>query len=369
MSVSVDPQAIDDLFNMVNEDYFTFGKSFADLAALWPDAFCALNVLNRAQKKGGSHKVTWRLKIANVGNYRSDVELYDEDAPARNKQFVEGYDTYTGFNIGTHFDVNEDEFASPDVAVKVDFLKELISSAIQRLKLSFSADCWSWPATASDKGLHGIPYWVAKSTATTVTDFSLGGPSVYGDNTVGGVDISTYTQYKNGTGVFATLASEDGLDLLSEAMNKCNFRTQSEMIGSPEQRQKLPTWSMYTTYDNFEALERYTRNQNDNVGKDLGAYRGSVVFRQQPIMYLWELDEQEIEDGIANPAYGKHTDNPIYGVNWTTFKFLHKLGSGFEKNGPRPAPNQRHVRRVDWDQFAQLVCDDRRKNFCLHQAS
>lgn len=367
--MGVNAEAIDDLFNMVIDDHFTFGKSFADLAALWPDAFVASRVLDRSKKKGGSHTVTWRLKVRNVGNYRSDVGLYDEDQPARDDMFVEARDRYTGFNIGTFYDVNEEEFMSPDVAVKVDYLKELINAAIQRLKLSFSADLWSYPATAAAKGLHGFPYWITKSTATTVTGFNHDGASVYGDDTVGNVDVSTYTQYRNGTGVFGTLASEDGLDLLSEAMDRSHFRTQSDSIGSPDSR-SLPNWSLYTTYENFQSLERYTRNQNDNVGKDLGMYRGSVVFRQLPIMYLWEFSESEIEDGLTNPAYAKHgSTNQIYGVNWSTFRFLHKLGTGFEKTGPRQAPNQRFVRRVDWDQFAQLVCDDRRKNFVLHQAS
>lgn len=363
------PEAIDDLYNMVIDDHFTFNKTFADLASLVPDAFVALNVLNRAKKKGGSHTVTWRLKVRNVGNYRSDVELFDEDQPARDDMFEQGQDRYTGLNIGTFYDTDEDEFAHPDVAVKVDYLKELIEAAIQRMMLGFSADLWSYPATASKKGIHGFPYWIAYSSATAVEAFGFNGTAVYGDDTVGGVNETEVTQWNNGTGVFDTLASEDGLDLLSKAMRRCHFRTQSSKIGSPDNRDVSGLYSFYTTEDNFEALERYTRNQNDNVGRDLGEYRGSVMFRQTPIQYLYEFTEEELEEGIANPAYGKHTNNPIYGVNWSTFKFLTKLGMGFRKNGPRQAPNQRNVRRVDWDQYCQLVCTNRRDNFVLHQAS
>lgn len=363
---TVNPEAIDDLFNMVENDYFKFKDSFTDLAAMFPDAFVAQNVLGRSKEKGGSHTVTWRLKVRNVGNYRSDVGLFDEDQPARDDMFVEAQDRYTGFNIGTYYDVNEDEFKSPSVAVKVDYLKELIHAALQRLMLNFSADCWTYPSTAAAKGLHGIPYWVARSTATTKQAFGFNGQAVYGDNIVGNVNQATYKTWKNGTGVFNTLASEDGLDLLSESMDRCNFRTQSSTIGSPDER-KLPTYALYTTYDNFQSLERYTRNQNDNVGNDLGAYRGAVMFRSTPIQHLWEFSGDEIEDGVPNPAVVD--DNPIFGINWDCFKFLHKLGPGFQKTGPRDAPNQRFVRRVDWDQFAQLVCDNRRKNFVLHQAA
>lgn len=367
--MAVHAEDIDDLYNLVVEDYFTFKDTFADLAALVPDAFVAARVLNKAKKKGGSHKFTWNLKVRNVGTYRSNVGLFDVNTPDRADMFIKGEDTYTGMNIGTYYDINEDEFASPSMAVKVEYMKELISAAIQRLMLGFSGDLWSYPTTSAEKGIHGFPYWVAKSATTTVETFGFNGQAIYSDDTVGGVNQATYTSWKNGTAVVGTLASEDGLDQWSRAMNRCNFRTQSDKIGSPEDRGVDGKYAFYTTEDNFEALERYTRNQNDNVGKDLGAYRGSVVFRNTPVLYLNEFTYEELEEGVANPAYGKHDDNPLYGINWDTFTFFTKLGTGFKKTGPDPRPGQRFVREVNWDQFAQLACRDRRKNFVITQAA
>lgn len=362
------PDAISDLITTVVENFVPLQGDFADIALNFTDYSVAARWFTRRKQTAGGHTLTFRVKHSNMGNYRGNVGLYDEDQPDRKDIFIEGSVTWTGLNVGIHFDSKEQAFRTPGKLVKENYIKEQINSAYQEFLEGVSLDIWSMPASSSDRGILGFPYWIPKSASTAVQAFGQNAGQVYSSDTIGGISQATYPRWKNGTGVYAAngFATEEGLDLLSEAMDKSNFRNMGRTLGSPDDRSVADKYEIFTTYSNNQALERYVRNQNDNVGADAGRYRGSQVYRGCRVMWLNELSEQYQADGSANPGYD--ADNPVYGINWDDVHCFNVMGTGIEVTGPRPAPNQRFVRRLDLDKFCQMVCTNRRNQFVLHEA-
>lgn len=362
------PQSIADMALSVIDDHYKF-KKVQDWASLFPDSFVAGKFLSTAKTKGGSHTTTFRAKVRNVGEPRFDVGLFDEDQVARNDFLVEGRVRYTGINTGTHFDETEEEFQNPSAAVKLDYIKSLLEATWQRLNLEFSCRLFAYPAASTDSGILGIPYWISRSSSTSVQAFSHDNAiAVYSDDVVGNINQSTNSGWKNGTAVVDTLASPDGLDTLSEAMDKCNFRTSGLSLGSPDGRE-LPNYTMFYDYESNQEMERYMRTQNDNIGDDAGRFRGSQKFRGVPLVWLWELSYEHYEQDRINPAYAINNPyRPLFGINWSNVNCLTKLGSDFKRT-VKKAPNQRFVTQVFWDQWLQMCCVNRRDSFCITRAA
>jgi hypothetical protein len=108
--------------------------------------------------------------------------------------------------------------------------------------------------------------------------------------------------------------------------------------------------TIYTTYAVVEPLERLAESRNDNLGADVARYLnrvtvGSVPFRDVP--YLTEND----------------STNPLYGINWKTFRPFVKKGCDRRRTGPVPAPKQHTVRNVFIDTWMGYMCIDLRPNF------
>ena len=108
-------------------------------------------------------------------------------------------------------------------------------------------------------------------------------------------------------------------------------------------------YTIYTTYDVVEPLERIAESRNDNLGSDVAKYLnrvtvGGVPFRDVP--YLTEND----------------TSMPLYGINWNVFVPFVKAGCD-RRRIEKEAPKQHTVHDTFIDTWMGYMAIDLRSLF------
>ena len=233
----------------------------------------------------------------------------------------------------------------------VELIKIRRSDAMASMAELMEGRFWGRPATSDDnKRVYGVNYWVVHN-GSSGNGFTGGAPT--GFTTVAGLNPTTYPRWRNWSGQTTALGSDDNLDdtvlKWREAAVKTNFKPIPGVTNTPYGTAN--TMGYYTNYDVLAKLETRLENQNDNLGNDIAAKDGKVVFRGVPVTYVPYLD--------------KSSDNPIYGLNWGKFKPVFLSGEFMREMGPETAPNQHSTYVTHVDTTLNFLCYDRRRNFVL----
>jgi hypothetical protein len=139
---------------------------------------------------------------------------------------------------------------------------------------------------------------------------------------------------------------------LVEAIDKCDFMAPDEFAELGGGR---PDYGFFTTYPVIQTLRKYLRNQNDNLGGDVAAFRKGVLLRGVPMNWVAALTNS---DSAAYDA-----TNPIFGINWNTFDWFFQKGRNQHLTRPMTPSNQPSVRKVYMTNWGNFECIDRRSNF------
>ena len=107
-----------------------------------------------------------------------------------------------------------------------------------------------------------------------------------------------------------------------------------------------------SNYAVVSVFEESLESQNDNLGHDIAPMDGLPTFRKIMIECVSYLDTD--------------TDNPVYGVNWGTFKPFIKTGWNFKESPAMRIPEKHTCIAVHTDLSYNFVCYDRRQNYVLH---
>lgn len=200
---------------------------------------------------------------------------------------------------------------------------------------------WSAPASTTAKEMYGIPYWVVKNATT---GFNGGLPS--GHTTVGGVDISTYTTFKNYTALYTNVTKADLIKKMRTAHRKVRFKSpisiQDYRNGSGDR------YRIYTCEDVISALEDEGAAQNENLGRDLAQLDNTMVFRNHPIIWVPKLDSD--------------TTDPLYMIDHSTFMPVCLRGDYLRESQAQRAPQQHNAFQFFVDLTTNTLCVDRRRN-------
>jgi len=227
----------------------------------------------------------------------------------------------------------------------VDIVKLARADAMVSLAELMEKNGWTAPAATDDRAAYGIPYWVVKNSSE---GFNGGDPS--GHTKCGDIDSDVYARWKNYTAQYAAITKED----LIRKMRKAMYKTDFKMPVSVPDYSTGSKRGLYTTYNVVSAMEEILESQNDNLGNDVAAKDGLVVFRRTPVSPVPYLDVND-------------TTDPIYGINWGDFKITFLSGMYMRETGPRDHPSNHNVRAVHVDLMYNFVCRNRRSQFVMYK--
>ena len=229
----------------------------------------------------------------------------------------------------------------------VNELQKARTTGMMDLAYLTEPDIWGVPTDVDDTDMiYGFKYWLVYNAST-----GFNGGAASGFTTVGGLNPSTYTDWKNYTFNYTAVSEDDLLDKMRTACKKCNFLPP---VAVPEYQGGGMDWSFYTTEAVDNALIKTTRGQNENLGLELYNFKGTPVFKSVPITWVPALDDT---------AVAAASSDPIYGVNWKTFEIDSLNGFNMSERGPIRPADRPLVRAMYIFLSFNMTCTNRRKNF------
>ncbi len=248
-----------------------------------------------------------------------------------------------------NFGVNRYEIAANSAGPNriIDLLKirrkAAMISTVELMETAF----WRLPAAADTTTPHGVAYWVVKSSTAYTTNDGFNGGAPTGYTTVGGINPSTYTRWKNWAAPYTDISKPDLILKLDAAMDLTDFKPPVDM----------PTYNdgddyeLMTTRAVRKGLKDIAEAQNDNLGFDLDPAEGKVRFRRAPITWIPVLDDD--------------TDAPLYGINWGEFFVATLRDNWMVETRFEKLPNQPTMSVVHYDSAVNFATRNRRRQFVL----
>jgi len=156
---------------------------------------------------------------------------------------------------------------------------------------------WGPPVAVSDEVTPwGVNTWLVKNATE---GFNGGAPA--GHTTIG-LNPTTYPRWKNYTFQYTALTEDDGIDKWRRAARKTKFE-------SPVETADFSTgdsMGFFVNEPTINTLEKYLKQNNENLGTDIAKYMGDVTFMRVRVQWVPYLDAD--------------TTDPIYGLQWGDFK-------------------------------------------------
>ena len=306
-------------------------------------------VMPEATEQGGT-QCEFSVQHTNTGSFQ-DSEMYGVVNPAVKDLNIHATVPWSKQQVHYAYDIDEPMFQRGHHAT-VEVLETRIHSAYNDWFEAMETRFWTSPTSSTQNPVkpYGVPFWVQQS-ATAAFGFNGGNPSGFSSG-AGNISSSTYTNWANGTFTWNAISDDDALDSWSEACDKCYFM-------APRDFQQLDSgksqFEFFTTHTNLQVLRRMLKASNDDIGIDVGKYRGTVLFKGNPVHWVPALSNS------GDPAVD--SNNPIYGIDWSTIKMNMLEGRNKHWLPEYNAPHQPTTRIVPMINWCQIVCMNRRRNF------
>lgn len=353
-NVALTPDLIDDLVKTTLEK--PIKKSWVDISLGFQEYEFARRFMKQVDEVD-SYKLTWLVQFQNTGSARVSG-LFDVDNVDVKNLMTKAEINWAKVNASFRYDIDEPEFnGGPEqivdyIAVRRHSLYNDYFELMEELMWDTS-DAEGGPSAATTPlSPYGIPYWLQRETGSTASAFGFNGGNPAAGN-AGNLDTATYAKWKNGTFNYAALSEDDGLDKWSTACDKTHFKAPhpfNETAGGE------PDYGFYTTHTNLQRLRRMAKASNDDIGNDVGAYRGVILFKSIPINWVPAFTEDSAADSYV-------TDNPIFGINWKTLDWTYRASRNQRITGPIMVGGSHTVRDVHLDTWGNFKCLNRRANF------
>lgn len=344
------PDQLDDFVNLTLDNFKK--RKWVDLSLSQQHHVFASKFLRSDKgsdpEKGGV-QLNWKVQTSNTGTAKWS-ELYDQDTTAVSDLTSQAKQQWAKSTVNFSYDVDEDVMQSDRETIIREIEVREHSMYNDWFELQETA-IWSSPTsdTQSPRPMSGVPFWLQKNDTV---GFNGGDPSGF-TNGAGNILTTSVSNWKNYTGKYTSVSRDDLIKKWRKAVAFTYFL-------APKQFAELgggkgdSDWCFFTTYNVLEELETNLESRNDNLGTDLAKYMGAPVFKGNPIVWVPYLQENDSED-------------PIYGVNFRTFKFFFRKGKKMLRHPPKQAAKQHTVREVHMDTWGNTVCYNRRRNFVLNK--
>lgn len=303
-------------------------------------------VLGRLMKE---HKVKFdsgdgiqrNLMVTTSGNARH-VGLYEPDVTNVTDVLRQTNIPWRHLTTNYAFDRREKQMNSGGSRI-VDVVQLRRTDAMIDLAKLMETAFWNKPADSSDELLpFGVPYWIVKNATT---GFNGGAPSGFSAG-AGGV---LHDNWKNYTAQYTTVTKTDAIKKMRRAHRLIDFQSPVDI---PDYRRgNGQQYRIYVNIDTIEGFEELGEAQNENLGRDLAAYDGTMSFRRHTIVYI--------------PFLNDDSTDPIYFIDWSCFNPVFLRGEYLREEGPIRSPKQHTVKEVHIDLTYNYLCTDRRRQAVL----
>lgn len=290
--------------------------------------------------------IQWDVMVATSGNART-VGMYASDNTNVGDTLIQANHPWRFMNASYAFDQREIDMNRSPRRI-VDLLKirryDCMISQAELMEQLF----WQFPASTNTLDPHGVPFWVVKTGASSTGGFN--GTVQSGYTTVAGVNPTTYPRWCNWNALYTNVSKEDLCRQWREAAYRTGFKAPAE--GGPSTFNGYDgKYAYYTNLALTLRLEELLEAQNENLGNDITAKDGAVVFRRAPVMYV--------------PYLNADTTNPVYAINTATFRTYIHRGWWLRESKIDVTPGQHTVATVHTDSTFNWICKNRRANFVL----
>lgn len=295
---------------------------------------------NRVQLESGTG-VQWDVMVnhsasaANVGlGAQDNVQIVDTMVQAQ----ADWRNTTANYSfIGQEIDMNRNP------ARIVNMVSQRRVAAMISLAELMENNFWGTPVASNDQVTPwGVNTWIVKNATE---GFNGGAPSGY---TSIGLNPTTYPRWKNWTAPYLAITEDD---LISKWRKAATFTKFKPPVPGIPTFNTGDSYAFYTNYTVLGTLEKYLKQNNENLGTDLAKYDGSVVFMRAPVRWVPKLEAD--------------TTNPVYGINWGEFKTIILDGWWLKETNVPIYPGQHTVSVTFLDSTYQWVTKNRRCHFVL----
>lgn len=295
---------------------------------------------NRIQLESG-YGVQWDVmtnhngSAANVGLYASDnVNVMDvmTQATADWRNSTNNYAVE-----GRELDMNREP------ARIVDLIRTRRIACLISMAELMEANFWGPPVAITDSITPwGINTWLVKNATE---GFNGGAPSGY---TSIGLNPTTYPRWSNWTAQYTSVSRDDLIRKWRKAATFTDFEPPVDNIPTFSDGDK---YGFYSNYGVIGPLEEALESQNDNLGADIASQDGKSMFRRVPVSWVPKLEAD--------------TTNPVYGINWGSFKTYILKGWWLKETHVPIYPGQHTVSANFMDCTYQWIMKNRRVHFVL----
>lgn len=306
--------------------------------------YIALPQIIKKKRVSFGSGVGWQFEVRVGSNSPAANKLINEtDDVTTADMFV--YATGNYRYTTTYWSANEIELkANRTPARLVDLLKAKKYDAMLSLADKMEANWWGKPADSNDlRSPRGVKYWIVTNASE---GFTGGHPSGFSD--VGGISRTTYARWKNYAATYVTINKTDLVRKLRRAMTFTNFKPP---VDFPDLSKGSPKWELFTNYAVIRPMEEILESQNDDLGNDVASKDGMVMVRRQPLKWA--------------PYLEADTTNPIYGINWNTWKIYFMEGEYMHDSEVMRMPNQHRQIGQFTDLVYDFACTNPRMNFVM----
>ncbi len=291
-------------------------------------------------KLAGGHTYEFKLKYR-IPRTAQVTGINDRDTISTENTWTHGRVFMTHYKNFWTWDKME-ELASAGEDVIVDEMKEKRFECMYGHAIKMEEGLLQGPTDQGD----ALTPWGLSNWLTTRNDgfegwdprnvpgFPAGRAMVDSTNPLYGPSADgTKPGHGNYTGSYVNFTYDDLGQLMFRATEKTHFTlpVQNKNVLSPNTADS----SWWVNLNTKQGLARMVRNQNDQIGRDLGAYYDTFLVRGIPVKYVSALDAA--------------TDNRIYGTKHGRggFQTLSWKGNVFRETGPL-TPDWSHNQIVYW---------------------
>lgn len=258
--------------------------------------------------------------------------------------------------------INELDLAANRGKAKIrDRAKSLKEASTQSLMNLLEDKPWQMPTGPSDKNaMFGFPYWFplplnanqVSLTDDTANGFTGGDPAGFSAGAAG-LTVATTAHWNPYADIYADVTFDDYVARFARAMWEIDFDSPKELSDTAS-GDGMAVYGVYTTK---RALEVLSRQQNDQVGFNIGVERGKTTLFGHSFTAL---------KTIARQTYGSRA--PTWLVNWA-YMDLHYMGGFFMKTTVRDVPDMHLTQGFHTDLVANWMCRNRKRSACLAKVS
>jgi len=195
------------------------------------------------------------------------------------------------------------------------------------------------PDPSDPRAPYSIPYWFTKNKTE-----GFYGMNPDGFANVGGIDATKEPMWRNWTAEYSKANDDDLLEKMRTAHRHIKWQSPIMVKGLRDENHE--DYRIYVNNDVYGKMNKLGRTQNENLGVDLNAMEGEIVFKRHSIIYSEHLNQYE--------------DNPVYMINHKTIGAKVLQGDVFHETPPKPIDDS-HNSLTGWVDLTYCIMGRNRR--------